>query len=402
MSALVGGPTGDPVAVQDMAQRYHQIATAISDAASTLKRLDGSDSESKAVTAFLKKAGDLADKLGRAEGRYSGTGDALSEYATALTSAIDEASSATRLHDQSESEAQSSSRSQDRYQDLANSATDPDQQTEYQTLADTQRSRADGARADATRAASSMRAAVDGLDAAAQRAIAKIDDSVDDGLNDSAWDDFKQWMKDNDEWISVVLKVVQFAATVLAIAALLFPLTSWLGAAALILMGTALVGDTAKAAAGTGSWADVGLDLVGMATFGTGKLAVSAGRTAVSQVGMSRVGSLVRGGDDVANAVVRVNRSFDRVASEGLRPWYRFAAAGDEDIAQMAQWINRSRVGAAGQSAEAVARLQTWIRVGTGAGWTGMTLDGAGWLKDYVPAWNDLAKKTTFRTGAAW
>lgn len=402
MSALVGGPTGDPVAVQDMAQRYHQIATAISDAASTLKRLDGSDSESKAVTAFLKKAGDLADKLGRAEGRYSGTGDALSEYATALTSAIDEASSATRLHEQSETEAQSSTQSQTRYQDFANTATDPDQQQEYQTLADAQGSRADGARADATRAATSMRAAMDGLDAAAQRAIAKIDDSVDDGLDDSAWDDFKQWMKDNDEWISVVLKVVQFAATVLAIAALLFPLTSWLGAAALILMGTALVGDTAKAAAGTGSWADVGLDLVGMATFGTGKLAVSAGRTAVSQVGMSRVGSLVRGGDDVANAVVRVNRSFDRVASEGLRPWYRFAAAGDEDIAQMAQWINRSRVGAAGQSAEAVARLQTWIRVGTGAGWTGMTLDGAGWLKDYVPAWNDLAKKTTFRTGAAW
>ncbi|MGG7306744.1 putative T7SS-secreted protein [Curtobacterium sp. AB451] len=402
MSALVAGPSGDPSAVQAMARQYHQVASAISGAASTLRRLDGSDSESKAVTAFLKKAGDLADKLGRAEGRYSGTGDALNEYAGALSTAIDEASSASRLHDQSQTEAQSSTRSQDQYQDLANSSTDPDQQQEFQTLSDTQRSRAESAHAEAARAAGMMQSALEGLETAAQRAIAKIDDSVDDGLDDGAWDNFKQWMKDNDEWISVVLKVVQFAGTVLAIAALLFPLTSWLGAAALILMAAATVGDSAKAAAGTGSWADVGLDFIGLATFGAGKLAVSTARAATAEVGMSRVGGLVRGGDDVANAVVRVNRSFNRIATEGIRPWYRFAAAGDEDIAQMAQWIARSRVGAAGQSAEAVERLQFWIRTGTGLGWTGMGLDGAGWLKDYVPAWNSLVRRTTLPIGASW
>lgn len=402
MSALVGGPTGDPVAVQDMAQRYHQIATAISDAASTLKRLDGSDSESKAVTAFLKKAGDLADKLGRAEGRYSGTGDALSEYATALTSALDEASSATRLHDQSESEAQSSSRSQDRYQDLANSATDPDQQTEYQTLADTQRSRADGARADATRAASTMRAAVEGLDAAAQRAIAKIDDSVDDGLNDSGWDDFKQWMKDNDEWISVVVKIAQFAGTVLAIAALLFPLTSWLGALALGVMIFGTAADVTKAAAGTGSWGDVALDAFGLVTFGAGKLAVSSGRVAVNAVAQSRVQSIVADGMSETAAFTRVSRSYTRIAREGIYNKYRFLAAGDEELAHMVQWIRRSQVGAVGQSPEAVARLNTVLTTGIGLGWTGVAADGFGWAKDYIPAWQKVDRWATMPIGSRW
>ncbi|WP_439689412.1 hypothetical protein ACRQ4C_16150 [Curtobacterium sp. SP.BCp] len=387
MSALASGPTGDPSAVQAMARQYHQVASAISGAASTLKRLDNSDSESKAVTAFLKKAGDLADKLGGAEGRYSGTGDALNEYAGALSTAIDEASSASHLHDQSQTEARSSTRSQDRYQDLANSSTDPDQQQEYQILSDTQRSRAESAQAEATRAASMMRSALEGLETAAQRAIAKIDDSVDDGLDDSAWDDFKQWMKDNDEWISVVLKVAQFAGTVLAIAALLFPLTTWLGVLALSVMALATAGDVAKAAAGTGSWADVALDAVGLLTFGAGKLAVSAGRTAVNAVARSRVQAIVSDGMAERAAFQRVARSYGRIPREGIYDKYRFLAAGDEELAHMVQWIRRSQVGAVGQSPTAVARLERVLATGIGVGWTGVGLDGFGWAKDYIPLW---------------
>lgn len=402
MSALVAGPSGDPSAVQAMARQYHQVASAISGAASTLRRLDGSDSESKAVTAFLKKAGDLADKLGRAEGRYSGTGDALNEYAGALSTAIDEASSASRMHDQSQTEAQSSTRSQDRYQDLANSSTDPDQQQEFQTLSDTQRSRAESAQADAARAASMMQSALEGLETAAQRAIAKIDDSVDDGLGDSAWDDFKQWMKDNDEWISVVVKVAQFAGTVLAIAALLFPLTSWLGALALGVMIFSTAADTAKAAAGTGSWADVGLDALGFATFGAGTQVLKVGRGSVNAVAESRVASIVSDGMSREAALTRVERSFNRIPREGIYPKYRFIAGGDEELAHMLQWIRRSQVGAVGQSEQAVQHLERVLTTGVATAWTGIGLDGFGWLKDVLPAWKPVDKWATMPVGAKW
>jgi hypothetical protein len=395
---------GDPTAVKSMAEHYRSIAEAISQAAGILGKVDKGQTSSKAVDAFVAKAGDLADKLRKTHGRYSGTGDALLDYSAALANAIAEAEPAAAAHNSSASDLGDAEQLQTHYQQLADAATDPTQQQEYQTQADSQGTKASGFRSDTGRYAAIVAQAKSDRDRAAERAISRIDDSTDDGLNDGWFDKFKHWMKENDGWISVVLKVAQWVGTALAIAALFFPLTApfaWIG---LGVMALAFVGDSAKAVAGTGSWLDVGMDAIGILTLGTGKLAVSAARASTDVVMMSRVSGLVRDGDEAATATTRVARSFNRIPREGIRPAYRMLTAGDEDLAHMMQWIDRSRVGVPGQSAEAVANLTTKLRFGQSLAVAGLSEDLFGEIKGFIPGEKDIDEALTARVawGNSW
>jgi hypothetical protein len=395
---------GDPSAVSGLAEHYRRTAERIRASAARLKSVKRGNTASDAVDAFLEKAGDLASKLQKTDGRYQGTGDALATYATALQSAIDRADTAGRQYATALGDWHDADRKGDTYSRLADSSTSPDDQDHYTQLATSTAQNADAAAADVRRLQGLIDEARSDRDRAAERAISAIDDSTDDGLKDNWFDKFSHWMKENDGWISVVMKVVQVIGTVLAVAALIFPLTSWLGALALGFMIASTVVDVAKASAGTGSWADVGLDALGFATFGAGKLAVTAGRAATESVAFSRVGGLAREGASVRSAVARVNRSYSRIATEGIRRPYRAAALGDPELAQMLQWYSRSRVGAALQDADAAAKLSRTLRVGQGVMGTGLGLDLFGEAKDVIPSWNQLSGATTARLswGTSW
>lgn len=132
-----------------------------------------------------------------------------------------------------------------------------------------------------------MRRAQDELDAARAllgRAIslrdteaayyqAKIDDASHDSLADSWWDHVENWVDHHARLLSDICNTLEWVATGLAIAALIFS-----GVGILVVLGVAatalaLAGRTLLAATGNGSWFDVGLDAVSLLAFGSGKWA---------------------------------------------------------------------------------------------------------------------------------
>lgn len=132
-----------------------------------------------------------------------------------------------------------------------------------------------------------MRRAQDELDAARAllgRAIslrdsqaayyqAKIDDASHDSLADSWWDHVENWVDHHARLLSDICNALEWVATGLAIAALIFS-----GVGILVVLGVAatalaLAGRTLLASAGDGSWFDVGLDAVSLLAFGSGRWA---------------------------------------------------------------------------------------------------------------------------------
>lgn len=132
-----------------------------------------------------------------------------------------------------------------------------------------------------------MRRAEDELDAARAllgRAIslrdtqaayyqAKIDDASHDSLADSWWDHVENWVDHHARLLSDISTALEWVATGLAIAALIFS-----GVGILVVLGVAatalaLAGRTLLAATGDGSWADVALDAVSLVAFGGGRWA---------------------------------------------------------------------------------------------------------------------------------
>jgi hypothetical protein len=100
-----------------------------------------------------------------------------------------------------------------------------------------------------------------------------ISRAIDDGVKDSWWDQFKEWI-DHYAWlIKDICTVLEIAATVLAVLALIFTGVGWIVLLGVALTALALVGRTMLAAAGDGSWMDVGMDAIALVTFGAGEAA---------------------------------------------------------------------------------------------------------------------------------
>ena len=132
-----------------------------------------------------------------------------------------------------------------------------------------------------------MRRAEDELDAARAllgRAIslrdtqaayyqAKIDDASHDSLADSWWDHVENWVDHHAGLLADICTALEYVATGLAIAALIFSGVGILVVLGIAATALALAGRTLLAATGNGSWFDVGLDAFSLLAFGSGKWA---------------------------------------------------------------------------------------------------------------------------------
>lgn len=98
----------------------------------------------------------------------------------------------------------------------------------------------------------------------------KINGAADDALRDSRWDKFKSWVSDNAGWLKKLAKVLGDIVAVLALVCLLIPGVDLLLIAAIALTAMLLVVHTMLAATGNGSWLDVAIDVIGIATLGYG------------------------------------------------------------------------------------------------------------------------------------
>src|SRR5262249_38293143 len=141
-----------------------------------------------------------------------------------------------------------------------------------------QKDAADGELEDAKR---DLRHALDYRDTQAGYAARAIRDAIDhDGLKDPKhhwWDNWKDWVAEIGHWAGV-------AAGVLCVLALVLGAVPILGeiivALALVASVVALACDTVSALDGKGTWLDVAIDVVGVLSFGAGRILGTAAKEA--------------------------------------------------------------------------------------------------------------------------
>ncbi|MCZ4508844.1 hypothetical protein O3Q52_11640 [Streptomyces sp. ActVer] len=302
---------GDPEEVAKLGRDLRKTADSIKKQADEIKALSGVDAwKSKAADEFRKEAEEAEGKLRKAFKRYDAAADALGEkvieggaskeYASELHRAQKMADKALRDAQDAESEQKSSTGAIDNLPKGA-ASDDPDRKKLEK--------RQEAATSAMERAKKDLEAAKDVRDAAAEAARKTIRHAIDhDGLKDDGWDKFKDWVHDNAGWIKVLVEAMGWIATICGTLSLLVgwipivgqALAGVLGAIALGATLVSLVGHVLLALAGEGSWFDVAMDVVGLATLGIGRGAMAgakgamqgakgAARTAAYKQAMSRV-----------------------------------------------------------------------------------------------------------------
>jgi hypothetical protein len=257
-----------------------------------LATVEGWDAD--AGRTFAESAGELSGQLGKAHGRYATAAGALRGYAPQLRHAQSVADGA--LADAKQAQV------------TVDAHRPPDhppagQPTPAEVTAERQRQYAYEEGVDALHAARrKLTEATDHRDEHAGRAARTIRDSIDqDGLEDSWWDKFTNWVSEHADLLRAIARIAELVATVLSVLALVISFIPVLNFLTPVLLGlaalasaVALVCTLMLALAGEASWADVGLALLSVATVGLGKVAGlavrarRAGRAAEGTAGGAR------------------------------------------------------------------------------------------------------------------
>ncbi|SBT91790.1 hypothetical protein GA0115233_103539 [Streptomyces sp. DI166] len=279
------GESGDPVPgdlhdMQALARRFTATAKTITDTAAALRRIGNLESwDSEAGRAFAEKANDTAKTVSKAHDRYADAGAAIKEYCTTLESVQQDAD---KLLTQAETKAGDLSSAKSRAENPPE-GTDEAGQKKLDKAAKDLQGDLDGLR-------SQLDAVKTRHKKAGDKAAKKIHDTTEgDGLNDSWLDDLRDTLK----------IVADIAGAIAAVCGLLALVVGWipiigqalagvLGTIALIATAVSLVCHVLLAVNGDGSWGDVAMDVLGLATFGIGRV-FSAGAKLAATVGRSRV-----------------------------------------------------------------------------------------------------------------
>ncbi|MGW6485921.1 MULTISPECIES: putative T7SS-secreted protein [unclassified Streptomyces] len=282
---------GDPEEVARLGRDLRKTAEAIQKQAKEIKALSSVESwKSKAAREFRGEAEEAEGKLRKAFKRYDAAADALGErvfeggpskeYASELHRAQAMADKALRDAQDAHDEQASSDGAIDKLP--KDTAEDDPQRKKLEKRQEAATSAMAAARKD-------LAAAKDIRDAAAKRARDAIRTAIDhDGLKDGTWDKFKDWVHDNAGWMNVILKWSGWVATICGTLSLLVgwipiigqALAGVLGSIALLATVISLLGHVLLALAGEGSWFDVALDVVGLATLGIGRGAIAGAKGA--------------------------------------------------------------------------------------------------------------------------
>jgi hypothetical protein len=255
--------------VGQQATHYANTAELIQEQTARLRSIGAGDNQlvGKYASALESKSGELADQLAKTHKRYAAVGSQLKRYYPALDTALSETWGA--LQDALDADAAQRSAAA-----LPKPTADPgktltDEQKKQVSKHDNAVSAANGEMAAAKKR---LEGALSDLNTAAKDVAGKIHDALNDGLSDSFWDKFKNFVV---EFVKVVVDIAGYIAIACAIVALFIPGLDILATIALAATIASLVGHTFLAATGNGSWMDVALDVVALATFGMGKFASS-------------------------------------------------------------------------------------------------------------------------------
>jgi hypothetical protein len=296
---------GDPAEIRSIGQRHGDLAAELETQANTLRRISDSDEwDADAGRRFSSTGREIGDSLDKARRRYSAVAQALNGYAPALEEAQHQADAALRDAQAAQSTittlqpttAAPASYQTVSYQPASSSSAD------QPALDPSQTRQLDDAHTALSQARQRLANAVQYRDTAGQRAASQIRAVTNhDGLKDSWWDKVKGWtsghwdsfikwvhehadvigkIADIAGWIATALSVIAIAISFIPVLDFLTPVL--LGAAALVTV-VSLVCHVMLALSGDGSWVDVGFDVIGLVTFGYGRIAAK-GAEASEQV----------------------------------------------------------------------------------------------------------------------
>ncbi|HEY5834535.1 WXG100 family type VII secretion target [Streptomyces sp.] len=299
---------GDPEEVTRLGRELRRTAEAIEKEANEIRALASVESwKGKSADEFRDQAQKAEGKLRKALHRYEEAAAALGTDVVEGTYAGD-LHRAQKLADKALRDAQDA----DTEHTVAQRALDrkppetPDDDPHFASLTTRRDASADAL----NQARAALHTAKHIRDTAAQHAAHKIRHAIDhDGLKDSRWDKFKNWVHENAGWISKIADIAGIVATVCGILSLCVgwipvigpALAGILGTIALLAAVVSLAAHLVLALAGEGSWFDVVLDAVGLATFGIGRGAIGAARGAsIGARGLARSAKFTKAMEQVA------------------------------------------------------------------------------------------------------
>ncbi|MFG2647429.1 hypothetical protein [Streptomyces sp. NPDC048436] len=263
-------------------------------------------------------------------------------------------------------------------------------------------------------------------DSDASNYAGKINDEIDDVIEDSWWDDVKGWAHDNADLIKAFIDVLGWIATAAGFLALLIPGLNLLvlGIAALTI-GLRLL----LVASGDATWTDVIFDVVGglLVVGGLGaaaklasgaKATVGAAQTART-AGLSRGLSGVKGiMDDMGRVMTKLPEGQGRQAIGGARNAMRKSISqnvglvakgplrvsplstvlhlGDKEMAGMAKMLQANKATFPAAAGAAADKAYKSYQVGLGLAWTGMGMD----VMDKALGKSDLTSVTDEKFGS--
>ncbi|MET7451254.1 putative T7SS-secreted protein [Streptomyces sp. NPDC005574] len=317
---------GDPEEVARLGRSLRKTAESIKKQADEINALSSVEAwKSKAAEEFRGQAEEAEGKLRKAYRRYEVASDALGERVIDGGSSKEYASELHRAQKMADKARQDAQNADDEHKastggldKLPKDTADDD--PGRKKLA----KRQEAATSAMERARKDLEAAKDIRDAAAKRARDSIRHAIDhDGLKDGRWDKFKDWVHDHAGAIDEILKWSGWIATVCGTMSLLVgwipvigqALAAILGTVALIATLVSLVGHVALALAGEGSWFDVALDVVGIATLGIGRGAIAGAKgasLAAKSVARSSAARALRAGIRAKPGTAAYNRALNQ------------------------------------------------------------------------------------------
>ncbi len=258
---------GDPYDVTVEARHYNDTAEAIKEQVARLRNIEQGSNElvGKYAPELAKGAGELADDLDKATGRFDTVAAQLKRWSPVL----DDGRAQTKTYlDQAVAQQSAINASQP-----PSSPVDP--KDAAATTAEDKRKTAHG---DATSALSGIvnrfNSYLDGVHRTADDVAHQINDAADDKLKNHRFDGFRQWVHEHAEMLKFIADVLTFIATIVIVAVLLLSNPAgWLVLVAMSLTLGAMLIHTTLAAQGDGSWVDVGLDAFALLTMGGGAMA---------------------------------------------------------------------------------------------------------------------------------
>lgn len=262
---------GDTYEIERAGKHYSEMATEIEDQVGRLREIVSGTLQGGYVQALRTAADGLKDELGQTSGRYHEVGGTLDAWAWMLGGFQDEAE---RLRVQAVA-AQGEMNANRLIPPFA-PADGARPSDAVVAAAKATQARYDEAGGDLSRAQARLVDLTERRDTAAGKVADEIRQECDDSVRDRPWDNFMDWMDQHHELVSTACKILGGIAMAACVVALFVPGLNIVAAGVLagVAIGASslsLVGHSALAVSGNGSWVDVGIDVIALATFGAGR-----------------------------------------------------------------------------------------------------------------------------------